>query len=170
MARLGRIDEDGGQGHVGAGVDVLLQHQFVVHLVDVVAGEDEDVLRLLAADGVDVLIDGVGGALVPILADALHRREDFDELAKFAGRPPSSLADMAIERERLVLRKDINLAQVGVDAVGERDIDDAVDSAERNGGLGAVTGEWIQAFAGAAGQQNSQCVLHLQFPRCSGLD
>ena len=33
-----------GEGDVGAGVPMLLQHAAVVHLVDVVAGEDEDVL------------------------------------------------------------------------------------------------------------------------------
>ena len=32
-------------GDVGAGIDMLLQHQFVVHLVDVVAGEDDHVFR-----------------------------------------------------------------------------------------------------------------------------
>ena len=63
---------------------MLLQHQAVVHLVDVIAGEDENVLRLLGADGIDVLVDGVGGAHVPVLADALHGRQDFDELAQFA--------------------------------------------------------------------------------------
>ena len=71
---------------------VLFEHELVVHLVDVVAGEDDDVLGLLAADGVDVLVDGVGGALVPVLADALHGGKDLDELAEFVGddRPQPS--------------------------------------------------------------------------------
>ena len=30
-------------GHIGAAVDMLLQHQLVVHLVDVIAGQDDDV-------------------------------------------------------------------------------------------------------------------------------
>ncbi len=64
-----------GNGDVGAGVRVLLLHAGVVHLVDVVAGEDEDVAGLLGADGIDVLEDGVGGALVPALGDALHGGE-----------------------------------------------------------------------------------------------
>ena len=78
-------DGQRGEGDVGAGVLVLLQHEAVVHLVDVVAGEDEDVLGLLGADGVDVLVDGVGGALVPGLRDALHGRQDLDELAELVG-------------------------------------------------------------------------------------
>ena len=74
-------DGQGGEGDFGAGVAVLLEHAGVVHLVDVVAGEDDDVLGFFGADGVDVLVDGVGGALVPGFGDALHGREDLDELA-----------------------------------------------------------------------------------------
>ena len=110
----------------------------------------KDVLGTLAADGIDVLVDGIGGSLVPVLADALHGRKDFDELAEFAGDDLPGLADMAIEGERLVLGEDVDPAQVGVDAVGERDIDDAVDAAEGDGGFGAVARERIQPLACAA--------------------
>ena len=155
-AELGDLvgrDGQGGDGDVGAGVAVLLLHQGVVHLVDVVAGEDEDVLGLFGADGVDVLEDGVGGALVPGLGDALHGGEDLDELAELGGddRPPA-LADVAVERERLVLGEDVDVAQVGVDAVRQRDVDDAVLPGEGDGGLGAIACEGKQALARAASQ------------------
>ena len=44
-AEAGRLHArhlEAADGHVGAGVDMLLEHQLVVHLVDVVAGEDDD--------------------------------------------------------------------------------------------------------------------------------
>ena len=47
-AEAGRLHArhlDAADGHVGALLDVLLQHQLVVHLVDVVAGQDDDVVR-----------------------------------------------------------------------------------------------------------------------------
>ena len=47
-AEAGRLHArhfEAADGHVGARVDVLLQHQLVVHLVDVVAGEDDHVAR-----------------------------------------------------------------------------------------------------------------------------
>ena len=137
------------------------QHAGVVHLVDVVAGEDEDVLGLFGADGVDVLVDGVGGALVPGLGDALHGREDLDELAELVGddRAPA-LADVAVERERLVLGEDVDVAEVGVDAVGEGDVDDAVLAGERNGRLGAIAGEGEEPFAGTTGKQDTKCISH----------
>ena len=144
MIGLLGIDQDGGQSDVGAGVAVLLQHQLVIHLVDVVAGEDEHVLGLLGADGVDVLVDGVGGALIPVVAHALHGRQDLDELAHLAADDVPAFADMAIERQRLVLGEDVDAAQVGIDAVGEGDVDDAVDAAEGHGRLGAVARQGIE--------------------------
>ena len=86
MPGLGRIDQDGGKGDVGARVAVLPQHQVVIHFVDVVAGQDEHVLGLLGPDGVNVLVHRVGGAHVPVFADPLHGRQDLDELAHLAAR------------------------------------------------------------------------------------
>ncbi len=48
---------------VRARLDVRLKHLGIIHLVDVVAGQDENVVGLLPLDGVDVLVDGVGRAL-----------------------------------------------------------------------------------------------------------
>ena len=45
-AEAGRLHArhfEAADGDVGAGVDVLPQHQLVVHLVDVVAGQDDHV-------------------------------------------------------------------------------------------------------------------------------
>ena len=51
---------------LGARIDVLLQHPFIVHLVDVVAGEDDHVFRAIGLDDVDVLVDGIGRTFVPL--------------------------------------------------------------------------------------------------------
>ncbi len=136
--------------------------QGVVHLVDVVAGEDEDVAGLFGADGVDVLVDGVGGALVPGLGDALHGWEDLDELAEFVGDDGApAFADVAVEGERLVLGEDVDVTQVGVDAVGEGDVDDAVLAGKGNGRLGAIAGQREKPFAGTTGEQNTKRISHL---------
>ena len=119
-------------------------------------------LGLLGADGVDVLVDGVGGALVPGLGDALHGGEDLDELAELVGDDgPPAFADVAVERERLVLGEDVDVAEVGVDAVGEGDVDDAVLAGEGNGRLGAIAGEGEEAFAGTTGKQNAKRISHI---------
>ena len=156
---LGRIHFDGGDGDVRAGRDVLLEHLLVVHLVDVVAGEDEDVVGLLAADRIDVLVDGVGGALIPVLRDAHLGRQNFDEIAVAHQRGPAA-ADVAVEAERFVLGEDEDAAQVAIEAVREGEVDDAIDAAERDGGLGAVARERPEPLALAAGQENTDRVAH----------
>src|SRR5512135_1620537 len=108
MTGLGRVDKNGGESDVGAGIAMLPHHQAVVHLIYMVAGENEDELGFLAANGVDVLIDGVGGSHVPVLADALHRRKNFDELADLASHETPAFADVAVERERLVLGENVD--------------------------------------------------------------
>ena len=71
---------DRGEGHVGMLVEMETQHLRVIHLVDVIAREDQNVGRLFARDRINVLIDRVGRAKVPMLTDAFLRRQDLDEL------------------------------------------------------------------------------------------
>ena len=71
---------------VGAGVDMLLQHQLVVHLVDVVAGQDDHELGIVALDDVDVLVDRVGGALVPLVSETRWLAGRMSKLSLRSGR------------------------------------------------------------------------------------
>ena len=139
---------------------MLAQHAPVVHLVNVVAREDERVLGLLRADGIDVLVNRIGRAHVPVFAHPLHGRKDLDELAHLATHDVPTFANMPVQRQRFVLGKDEDAPQIGIDAIGERDIDDPVDPAEGNGWLGSVTGEGVESLARASGQQDSQRILH----------
>src|SRR5581483_1996234 len=140
---------------------MLTHPQVVIHFVNVIAGEDHHVFRLLAADGIDVWIYSISRAHVPVLTHAFHGWQNLDEFAEFARNDSApSFTDVAIERERFVLREDINLAKVGVDAVRECDVDDAVVAPEGHSRLGAVARKWEKTLAGASGQQDSECVLH----------
>src|SRR5712691_1300556 len=151
LRSLCRGDFNGCYGDVSARVAVLLEHAAVIHLVDVIAGEDEDEFRALAADGVDVLVDGVGGTLIPLLRDAHLWRENFDVIAESGeGRPAG--ANVAVQAEGLVLSKNEDAAEIRINAVRERDVDDAVERAERNGGLGAIASKRPQAVGLASGE------------------
>ena len=104
---------------VGAGVDVLAQHQLVVHLVDVVAGQDDHVFGPVALDDVDVLVDRVGGALVPLrLRNALAGRQDVEALVSLGPQEVPAALQMADQRMRLVLRGDADAADAGIERVG----------------------------------------------------
>ena len=117
-------------------------------------------LRLLCSDRVDVLVDGIRGSHVPVFADALHRRQNLDELAQFASHDVPAFANVTIERESLVLGKDVNATKIGINAIGKRDVDDAIDSAERDCRFGAITSKRVQPFPRSSGQQDSKRVLH----------
>ena len=150
---------DGGERHRRAALLVEAQHLRVVHLVDVIAGQHDDVVRALLHDGIEVLVHGVGRALIPVLADALLRRQNLDELAELLRHDAPAHPDVAVERQRLVLRGDEDPAQPGVDAVAEREVDDAVRPAEKHRRLRAVPGQRIQAARRRPGKQDDQRVV-----------
>ena len=115
-------------------LDVRADHVAVIHLVDVIAGKNHHVLRLRFFDAVNVLIDGVGGPFVPILVDALLRRQNFDVLVHVAAQEAPAAEDVPIEAAGFVLSKDQDFAKAAVDAIGKGEIDNAVEPAERDSG------------------------------------
>ena len=151
-----------GHGDVGGRIGVLLKHLGVVHLVDVIAGEDEHEFGTFASDRIDVLIDGVGGALIPLLGDTHLRRNHFDVFAEAGKRRPGG-ANVAIQAESLVLGKDEDAAEVRIDAIGQCDVNDAVERAERNGGLGAVTGQRPKTLPLPPGKKYADGIPHRSF-------
>src|SRR4029077_15647292 len=79
---------NGGDGDLRSGVKVLLKHLRVVHLINMIAEEDEDEFRTIAADRVVLLVNRDARALIPLLRDTHLRREDFDIIAEAGqGRP-----------------------------------------------------------------------------------
>ncbi len=154
-------------GDVRSGVYMLLEHFGVVHFVNVIAAQNEDVLRAFAADGINVLINGVRGAAIPLFADAHLRRKNFDEFAEADDGRPSG-ADVTAEAERLVLRENENAAEMRVDAIGESDVNDAVRGAEGNGGLGAVACKRPEALALTTREKNDDGIAHFRHGETSG--
>ena len=147
-----------GDRQIGAVGPVLVDHPGVIHLVDVVAGQDQRIPRRGLLDRVDVLVDRVGRPLVPHLGDPLLRRDHLDVLAQLAAEELPALVDVPVQARRLVLRQHQHLAQVGVDAVRQREVDDPVQPAERDRRLGPVPGQWLQPRPPAPGQDDRQDV------------
>jgi hypothetical protein len=92
-------DGDHRHGRVRAALAVGLEHLAVVHLVELVAREDQHVARGRAPHVAQALADGVGGALEPVAAllgllggEHAHeaRREDV-ELVRHADVPVEAL-------------------------------------------------------------------------------
>ena len=125
--------------HVGALAAMVLDERPVIHLVDVVAGEDEDDVARLLADRLDVGQHRIGRAAIPlrgsVARDVRLHHADAALVAVEVPRPPD--ADVVVERARVVLGQDEDVVDLGVDAVREREVDDPVLAREGDGGLGA---------------------------------
>src|SRR5262249_49649437 len=108
---------DAADGQVGAMIDVTADHVAIVHLVNVIPRQDQDVAWFRFLDAVNVLVYRVRRALVPMFVDALLRRQDLNVLLKLPAEEAPTRCDMAIQTTRLVLRENEDAAQVAVDAI-----------------------------------------------------
>ena len=113
----------------------------------------------MAAQEVEVLVDRVGGALVPVRGDALLGRQQLDELVEAAVEEGPAALHVADQALRLVLRADADAPDAGIDAVRQREIDDAELAAERHRRLGAPVGQRPQPPAAAAGEDHRERVV-----------
>src|SRR5215472_14067507 len=150
MPRFMRRHLDHTDGDVRALLDVVGDHRAVVHLVDVIAGEHQHVLGTVAEYQLDVLIHGIRGAAIPHRTELLLRGHHLDELAEFAPQVAPAVLHVLNERLCLVLREDGDLADAGVDAIRQHEVDDAELAAEGGRGLAAVRGEIAEALAAPA--------------------
>ena len=95
---------DAADGHIGVLLDVLLQHLFVVHLVDVIAGQDDHVTRPIALDDIDILVHRVGGAEIPHpFRDALAGGKNVETLVAFVPEEGPAVLHVADQTVGLVL-------------------------------------------------------------------
>ena len=83
-----------------------------------VARQHHDVLGAAGLDDVQVLVDGVGRAAVPVLVvQALLGRQQIDHFIELGAQKAPATLQVAQQRVRLVLGDDADAADAGVDAV-----------------------------------------------------
>ena len=148
---------DAGDGAVGTFGDMVGQHVRVIHLVDVVAGQDDKVFRAGGAEDVEVLEHGVGGAAIPgRLVEPLLRRQQVEKFAHFRAQKRPAHLQMAQQAVRLVLGQDGNAAHTRIEAVRQGEVDDPELAAKKNRGLGAAVGQLLEAAAASAGENKAE--------------
>ena len=146
---------------VGLPVDVRVDQLAVVHAVEMIAGEDQVVVGVVAREVARRLPHGVGRALKPVrVVGRLLGGEDLDEpLAEEIH--PVGLRDVPVERRRVELRQHEDPADVGVQAVADRDVDEAVLAADRHRRLRAELRQRKQPRAlSAAEDERENFVVH----------
>ena len=126
-------------------IDMRVDQLVVIHPVEMIAGEDQVVVGIVACEMAHGLPHGVGRALEPVrVVGRLFGREDFDEsLAEMIH--PIGLRDVPVERLRIELRQDENPADVGVQAVADGDVNQTIVPADRHRRLRPILREGKQA-------------------------
>ena len=149
-----------GDGAVRFVLDVELQHLVIVHLVNVVAAEDQHVVRVELFDELNILINGVGSAGIPFAGLAGHvRRQHINAAVGQVQIPGGAAADIGVEQKRTVLGQHTHHIDAAVGAVAQRKVDDAVLAAVRDRRLGHIGGQNAQAAALSACQQHGNTLL-----------
>ena len=121
---------------------MLPQHEFVIHLVDVISREQYDESGSVRLDDIDVLIDGVGRAKIPVcLRDALARRQNIEALIPLGTKEIPAHLQMSDQAVGLVLGRNRDAADSRVNRIGEGKVDDARFSTEIDRWLGAPVGK-----------------------------
>ena len=76
--------------------------------------------------------------------------------------PGLAVADVLVEFQGLILGQNAHGIDAGVDAVAQREVDNAIFSAEGDGGLGGFLRQDLQTAALAAGQQHGDYTFFLK--------
>ena len=138
---------------VRAAVDMLLEHQFIIHLVHMVARQDDHIFRRIAFDDVDILEDRVGRAFIPLaFRHALAGGQDVEAFIAFRAKEVPAALEMPDQRMRLVLGRNADAPDAAVERIGQGEIDDPGLAAEMHCGLCAPVGQFGKATAPAPGQ------------------
>ncbi len=134
---------------------VEAQEVGIILLADLVTGQDDNILGVIPVNEGQVLVDGVGRALVPVRTGGLLiRGQHMNTAVQTVQVPGLAVADILVEDQRLILSQDTNGVNIGIDTVGQRKVNDTVLSAEGYRRLGELLGQRVQARALAAGQDH----------------
>ena len=136
-----------------------------------VAGEDDHIIGIKTVHEVDVLVDGVGGTLVPagLLVETLVGGQHLSAALRLVQTPGLTIADIFIQLQRLVLGQNTDGVDTGVDTVGQREVDDAVLAAEGNGGLGGFLRQYLKTASLTTGQKHCDDTFFLKVHGYSSL-
>ena len=119
----------------------------------------------------DALTDGIGRALEPVgvVRSLLCRKNVHKPSVEHVELV--TLDDMFVQRRRIELCQNEDLVHIGVQAVADRNVDDAILSSQRNGGFAPLFSQRIEPRAPAAAHDYSEdiCLHHRSLPGSLGI-
>ena len=150
---------------VGVAFDVRVDQLAVVHPIEMIAGEDEVIVGVVADEMARRLADRISRPLIPVrIVRRLLGRQNFDR--SLAERVhPVGLRDVPVQRRGIELCEHEDAPDISVQAVADRNIDEPVAAADRHRGLGSMMRERKQSRSLAAAQDDRQnFVVHRHGP------
>ena len=138
---LGQRHRNGGHGHIGVSLRVLSDNAAKIHAIELIAAQDEHEIEIVIQEVSEILAHRIGGPLIPrVIGECLFRSQNFHEpsrkMIELVG-----LGDMPVERGRVELGEEVNALQIGIDAVGNRDVDQTILPGQRHRRLGSLLGQ-----------------------------
>ena len=131
------------------------------HPVELITREDQHLIHIPGLEQLAVLAYGIGGALKPARAvGGLLGRQHLHEAAAETGGEVVGKAEVAVERLTVELGEGVDLENSGVDAVADRDVDQAVLTAQRYRWFGPGEVQGLQTRAGTASENDRKNTLH----------
>ena len=125
----------------------------IIHFVDVIARQDDQIFRPITGNDVLILVYGIRRPLVPVgFVQSLLCGHHINEFIEFATQEPPAALDVAHQTVTFVLGEYTNAANARIEAIGEREIDNAKLATEIHCRLGPSIRQIEQTTAAAAGK------------------
>ena len=131
----------------------------IVHLVHMIARQDQHIVRLGFLQDIQVLEHRIGRARIPRFFNPLLGGQHIDELAEPAVQETPAALNMPEQAVGFILCCHADAAYAGVHAVRQDEIDNAKFSAKRDCRFRAPIGQLMQAAAAATRQDHGVSVL-----------
>jgi hypothetical protein len=151
MRRQGR------NGDIGLLVLVILDHLSDVHPVDVIRTEHNHEIWGGLLDEVEILMDGIGGSSVPLLALGSHLGRHRNQELVFQNTPQlPTIAQVLQKGLAAKLDQHVNGENTGIDQIAEHEVDNSVLSTKGDCRLGTFMGQWIEPRSLASGENKGK--------------
>jgi len=132
----------------------------VVHFVDVIPREDQDMAGSIAFKEIEILPNGIGRAPVPVEAYALLGRHDFKEVSYLPAEDIPAFFQMIVQRLGLILGKNDESIKLRVHTVAQGKIHQSIDPAKWDGRFGPVPRERHEPLSFASSHDKGEYVSH----------
>ena len=114
-----------------------VQHDFIIHLINMISGKDQNIFGIVALHIFQVLIDRICSTCIPFTVATLLIGRQYGHTSDIAIQIPGNTdPDMGIQSERLILCQYAYRIHSRINTIRKGKIDNAVLTSKCNGRLG----------------------------------